>query len=146
MKAECEWTNKLHFKTDIDGFNLNMDAKRPLGEENGPTPKSLVLAAACGCTAMDVISLLKKYKQEPSYFKVTGVAESAKTHPAEFTEIKLQYIVNGNCEPEKLIEAVQLSQSKYCAVSAMLSRVTPIKYQITLNESLIAEGQSQFQN
>lgn len=146
MKVDCDWNGKQNFVAIINGFKVHMDATKPFGEENAPTPKQLVLAALCGCTGMDVVGLLKKNKQEPQKFKIEAEAEVATNHPHELTDVKLKYVLDGPCEPTQVTEAVGLSQTKYCAISSMLSRGTTISYDVSLNGKKIAQGKSDFQN
>ena len=144
VNAICRWQDKLTFNTELDEFNVSMDAKKPLGSDSAPTPKQLVLAAICGCTGMDVISLLKKYKQNTKAFEIEAQASPTDTHPISFKEVRLKYTLRGELDPEKVKEAVHLSQTKYCSVSAMISKAAPIVYEIYVNEEKIADGKSDF--
>lgn len=144
MKTSCEWNDKLSFTASVNGFKIIMDGAKPLGNNQAPSPKQYVLSALCTCTGMDVISLLTKYKQVPNDFKVEGEADVEPKHPHELINIRINYVLTGSCEPEKVIEAVELSQTKYCSVSSMLSRGTDIHYNIFLNEKLLASGIADF--
>lgn len=144
MKVDCDWTGKQSFVANVNGFKVHMDASKPFGDEKNPTPKQLVLAALCGCTGMDVIGLLKKNKQEPMKFKIEAEAAIAGDHPHELKDIKLRFLVDGSCDPIKVTEAVNLSQTRYCAVSSMVSRGTTITYDVSLNGKRIAQGRSEF--
>src|SRR3990167_4407991 len=108
MKTECVWQGKSNFVTNINGFKVQMDAKKPFGDEQAPSPKELVLGALCGCTGMDVVNFLKKYKQVPDKFTITAEATMAPTHPLEFKEISLKYEISGANDQERLAEAVRL--------------------------------------
>ncbi|PIS10952.1 MAG: hypothetical protein COT73_06660 [Bdellovibrio sp. CG10_big_fil_rev_8_21_14_0_10_47_8] len=121
-----------------------MDGKRPIGDESGPSPKQLVLAAICGCTGMDVISLLRKYKQETKTFEIDAEASATEGHPVMFKEVKLKYQLSGDLDIEKIKEAVHLSMTKYCSVSAMISKAAPINYEIFLNSEKIGAGEANF--
>lgn len=146
MKAKAVWTNKMSFTGSAGDHAVTMDAKSPIGSDGGITPKELLAIALCGCTAMDVIALARKYKQSVEKFEVrveAPVAEGA--HPAVATEFNLVYALEGqNIETEKILEAVKLSQTKYCAVSAMLSQSAPIRYTVEVNGSEIGSGQADF--
>lgn len=144
VKAVCRWQDKMTFNTALDDFNVPMDAKKPIGSDSAPTPKQLVLAAICGCTGMDVISLLKKYKLIVKTFEIEAHASPTDAHPITFKEVKLKYMFQGELEIEKVKEAVRLSQSKYCSVSAMISKVVPIFYEIYVNQEKVADGKSEF--
>lgn len=145
MKVDCDWNGKQNFVANVNGFKIYMDAAKPFGDEKNPTPKQLVLAALCGCTGMDVVGLLKKYKQEPTKFKIEAEAAIAGDHPHELQDIKLKYLIYGSCDPTKVTEAVGLSQTRYCAVSSMVSRGTTIAYDVSLNGKQISQGKSAFQ-
>lgn len=145
MKIECRWENQMLFKTLMDNHEVSMDAKPPLGKNQGPSPKQLALAGVSGCTAMDVIALLRKYKQEVKSFSVYADAPLTEgKHPVVFQKIDLRYVIEGEVDPEKAIEAVELSQTRYCGVSAMFSRACPIYYHIEINGEKVGEGQSRF--
>lgn len=133
------------FEGAADGHSLSMDAKTPIGKNTAPSPKELIALGMGGCTAMDVIALLKKYKQLPQSFEIEiDITPSEGKQPAVFERALLSYIVKGEVEPEKLLEAVKLSQSKFCGVSAMLSKSFPIHFRIELNGEEIGTGQSAF--
>lgn len=144
MQIKCIWDEKMKFSADMGGHSLLMDAKSPIGSDQGPTPKQLVLAGVAGCTAMDVIALMKKHRQEVKTFVIDAQTDLTQGNPSVFTDITLLYKATGNIDPEKLKEAVTLSQTKYCGVSAMLAKNAPIHYKIELNGEMIGEGQAKF--
>jgi putative redox protein len=145
MRIDCAWNGKQNFVANVNGFKVHMDAAKPFGDEKDPTPKQLVLAALCGCTGMDVVGLLKKNKQAPESFRIEADATVATSHPYELKDIKLKYLIDGSCDPAKVVEAVNLSQTRYCAVSSMVSRGTTITYNVSLNGKQISQGKSDFQ-
>lgn len=135
----------MEFDGLVDAQAVRMDAKPPIGKGAGPTPKELVAMGLGGCTAMDVIALLKKYKQAPSEFRVeVEIQNSAGGPPAVFEKAWLRFIVSGEVEVGKLLEAVRLSQTKYCGVTAMLLKALPIDYVIVLNGVEIGSGSANF--
>lgn len=144
MKVDCEWNNKLSFTANIDRFRVNMDGTRPFGDGLAPSPKQLLLSALCGCTGMDVMALLNKNKQVPYDFRIEALADTEENHPHELINIKLNYVLNGPCEPDKVMDAVRLSQTKYCAISSMISRGTDVDYNVFLNGKLLAGGRADF--
>jgi putative redox protein len=145
MKAVSTWTEKLQIVTTLEDHSTLMDAPAPLGNGAAPTPKELLLAALTGCTAMDVVSLLKKNRQHVERFTVGAEARVSATHPKVFTEISLAYRITGAVSRDLAVEAVRLSESRYCAVGAMLSRVVPIRYSVELNGLAVASGQASFE-
>lgn len=125
MKVACRWEEKLKLNAVADGHSIAMDTKAPLGTDTAMTPKQLVLAGLCGCTAMDVLSLLKKNKEPLETFEIEAEATLTSGHPVAFAEIQLKFRIMGAVNPEKALEAVKLSQTKFCGVSAMLSKGYP---------------------
>ncbi len=145
MKLQCKWNEKMKFTAQADGFELPMDAKSPIGESSAMTPKQLLLAGISGCTAMDVVALLKKYKQSFESLEVDANAQLTEgVYPAVFKEVSLVFKVQGAVDPSRLLEAVKLSQSKYCGVSAMVSKSVLITYAVELNGQNIGSGQADF--
>ena len=89
----------------------------------------LMLVSLCGCTGMDVVSLLKKMRVEFSGIELNVRAEKTEDHPHVFTRIDLEYVITGNDVDEaKLKKAIDLSQEKYCSVTAMLRKACPINH------------------
>lgn len=145
MKTTVVWKAGMEFDGVAGDNVVRMDAKSPLGKDIGATPKELVGMGLGGCTAMDVIALLKKYKQPPDSFRIDiEIHPSTGTHPIVFEKAILSFMVDGAVDPEKLKEAVKLSQTKYCGVSAMLSKSFPIEYRIILNGNEIETGVAKF--
>lgn len=146
MKTNVIWNQNMKFTGTNDKQTVTMDAKSPIGRGEGLTPKELVAIGMAGCSAMDVIGLMKKHKQNVTSFSVeTNVETSTSGHPSVFTKAELVYNIAGeNLEKTKVIEAVELSQSKYCGVSAMLSKAFPIEYRILVNQEEIATGKASF--
>ncbi len=122
-----------------------MDAKAPLGKGTAMSPKQLVAAGLCGCTAMDVAAAMRKHRQQLQSLDVTAEIETTKSgYPAVFTQIHLEFCVQGVIDPDVLRKAVHESQSKYCGVSAMLAQAVPITYAIELNGAAIGTGKAEF--
>ena len=145
MKTNLVWTEGMAFTAECDGKQVVMDSKPPLGKGLGMNPKELVATGLGGCTAMDVIALLKKHKQPVEGFKVSvDITPSTGPHPIIFQTIIITYEAMGEISPEVLVESVKLSQTKYCGVSAMISKATPVQYNILLNYQHIGSGQAQF--
>lgn len=143
--VDCVWKDKLTFDAVIDEMHVIQDAKPPLGSGLGPSPKQLLLSAICGCTGMDVVSLLKKFRQEVGAFHIDGSGELTQEHPVIFKVVNLKFVFTGaNLDPEKVKKAVHLSQTRYCGVSAMVSKAVDIFYSIELNGKTIATGQADF--
>jgi putative redox protein len=145
MKTTVVWKDGMEFDGVSEQHQIRMDAKAPLGKNAGATPKELVALGLGGCTAMDVIALLKKHKQPPQSFRIdVEITPSSGSYPVVFDKALLTFAVDGAVDSEKLIEAVQLSQTKYCGVSAMLSKAFPIEYRIVLNGTEVGSGAAKF--
>ncbi|WZL74248.1 OsmC family protein [Clostridiaceae bacterium 35-E11] len=131
-EVNCKWLNNMAFETDILGHTLTMDASPKVGGENrGPLPKPLTLASLAGCTGMDVVSILNKMRVELEGFDIKVHGELTEEHPKYYHKIHLTYTFQGKNLPlEKLERAVQLSQEKYCGVSALLSKGAEVTYEI----------------
>jgi putative redox protein len=105
------------------------------GDNDGFRPMELLAIGLAGCTAMDVISIMQKKKQEVSSFEVQVHADRAEEHPHVFTHIVIEYILGGrNIERDAAERAVQLSAEKYCPAQAMFRKVAPIELKITIKE------------
>lgn len=112
------------------GFTVDLGASPAVGgSDDGFRPMELMLISLAGCTAMDVISILRKKRQEVSHFEVNVQAERAPDHPKVYTDVLLTYIVHGEDIDEAAVErSIELSVTKYCSAHAMLSQATPIRH------------------
>ena len=127
MKATLNWTEGMQFSVSAGQHQILVDAKSPLGKDTGMAPKELVVAGLGGCTAMDVVALLKKHKQVVESFSVdTDVKMSQGKYPTVFTEAKITFTATGNIDKNIFLDSVRLSQTQYCGVSAMLVKAFPI--------------------
>lgn len=147
MQIKLEWKEKMQFVSVAGKREVAMDAKAPLGRGLGQTPKELLASSICGCTAMDVIAMMRKYRQEPSGFEVKASFDlSEGDHPKVFTAARLSFHLDGSLEEEKALEAVRLSQTRYCGVTAMLTKAFPIHWEVFVNGRQIGTGQAEFDN
>lgn len=107
-----------------------MDGPETVGGTNaGSRPKELLLFAVAGCTASDVVSILKKKRVPVQEFEMRVSGTERDEHPRIFTDIHLEYIVRGeNINPEDVERAIDLSATKYCSVSAMLKPTVNITH------------------
>ena len=123
----------MAFESEISGHRLIMDAVPTVGgSDQGPRPKPLVLASLAGCTGMDVVSILRKMQQHFTYFNIEVDAESGEDHPKTYNAMKLVYEFkeSDDLDKKKVEKAVELSQERYCGVSALLRKAIPIDYEI----------------
>jgi putative redox protein len=145
LQTKLTWNEKMRFTAAAGTHEVLLDAKPPLGQGRGANPKRLLLSALCGCTAMDVVALLRKHGQELQGFEVHAEATPSEGgHPAVFTAVDMAFHLHGPLDPAVAVEAVRLSQTRYCGVSAMLSRALPIRYEVFVNGASAGKGQAEF--
>jgi putative redox protein len=106
------------------GHDFLMDAESAAGgQERGPRPMEAVLMAFGGCTGMDVISILRKMRQTVTGYEVRLVGDRTAEQPTVFTDITVEHVVRGrNLNLDNVLRAIELSATRYCPVSAMLSK------------------------
>lgn len=122
------------------GFAVALDSP-PTGEpRTGPGPMEAVLAALAGCTALDVASILRKKRQTVRGYRIAITGERATEHPMVFTRIRVEHQVVGDVDAEALRRSIELSATRYCPVSAMLSRSVEIEHRYRLWQQ-VAEGE-----
>jgi putative redox protein len=103
------------------------------GRERGIHPKEMLLVALAGCTGMDVIAILRKKRQAVTDYRVRVVATQSAEHPKVYTQMVVQHIVSGPAlDPVAVARAVELSATKYCSVSAMLSAACPLTHEFRI--------------
>ena len=128
MEARSRWTDRDRFVGVADSSHaLVMDAG---DSKTGNSPMELVLIGLCGCTASDVVGILRKKREPFTSPEVRAEAERADTLPKVYTSIKLIYRVGGSVTPKAIEDAVKLSKEKYCSVSAMLEKTAKIDFVI----------------
>jgi putative redox protein len=120
------------------GFNVPLDADPSVGGANeGFRPLELMVVSLAGCTAMDVISILRKKQQQVAEFEVRVHADQRSNHPHVFTSAVITYQVCGiNVDEAALLRAIELSATRYCPAQAMLSSVFPIKMEYEIYEGV----------
>ena len=125
MKATVDWTGNASFKaTSGSGHSVQLDGPPDHGGENlGPRPMEMLLMGLGGCSAFDVMSILKKSRQDVTACHAELEADRADAVPAVFTRIHLHFVVTGNSLKDNLVKrAVSLSAEKYCSASIMLEK------------------------
>ena len=132
IEAKTIWADKDRFVGEASsGHAVVLDT----GEvKTASTPIELVLIGLCGCTASDVVGILRKKREPFTGLEVVAKAERAGGHPKVFTEIKLVYRVSGKVSHKAMEDAVRLSKEKYCSVSAMLEKSAKIEFEIEYSE------------
>lgn len=128
ITAKTIWTdNERYIGEATSRHAIVMDTAT---EKTAATPMELVLIALCGCTASDVVGILRKKREPFTSVEVSAKGERATGYPAVYTEIKLVYRVGGKVSRKAVEDAVKLSKEKYCSVSAMLEKTAKITFEI----------------
>ncbi len=128
IEASVNWSDQDRFVGSATSRHaLVMDAGK---EKTANSPMELVLLALCGCTASDVVGILRKKREAFTALEVRAEAERLDGYPAVYTDIKLTYRVTGPVAKKAMEDAVRLSKDKYCSVSAMLEKTAKITYSI----------------
>ena len=131
--------DSFHFEAkNEEGRTVHMDAAENMGGRNhGVRPMQMLLMALAGCSAIDIVSILKKQKQQIDdlHIEVEGERENIKQEVAKvFTDIKIHFLFKGNIESGKAKRAVELSMNKYCSVEKTLRLAgATIAYSISIN-------------
>ncbi len=124
MEAEIrvEWLGELRFKgTNANGKSAIMDATDKKGRPSGVNPMQLLLMALGGCTGIDIVSILKKQRQNLAGLALNMIGHRRSEPPRYYERIHIQYVLRGsNLDEKKVRRAIQLSEGKYCSVRAML--------------------------
>ena len=132
MECSVKWIDGgMSFVAETgSGHAFIMDGAPEAGGRNtGPRPMETVLAGTGGCTAFDVVLILKKSRQQVSGCEVKLSADRAETDPKVFTRIHMHFIVRGtDLKPNMVQNALKLSHDKYCSASAMLAKTAEITY------------------
>jgi putative redox protein len=128
IEASLNWTDNERFiGTASSRHAIVIDAG---AEKTANSPMELVLIALCGCTASDVVGILRKKREPFTGLEVFAKGERAEGYPAVYTSIHLTYTVRGQVSRKAMEDAVRLSKEKYCSVSAMLEKTAKITYTI----------------
>lgn len=127
MDAKLTWKSGMAFNGVADtNIEIPLDATIEHGGAGiGASPMELMLMGLGGCTAMDVISILQKKRQEVTNFEIILHADRATEHPKVFTNVTIEYVVTGHgIDAEAVGRAVELSETKYCSGIAMMRKAT----------------------
>lgn len=138
MECTIKWVDGMSFRAETgSGHLINMDGAPDAGGRNlAPRPMELMLAGAGGCTAFDVVLILKRGRQDVRDCTVRLEADRADTDPKVFTRIRFHYTVTGkNLKPESVERAIHLSAEKYCSASIMLGKTAEITHEWTIVEA-----------
>jgi putative redox protein len=130
-KAKITYTGGMQFVAQADsGPAIVMDADKEFGGNNaGPRPSELLIMGIGGCSGMDIISVLRKKKENVTGLEINVNGTKAEEHPKKYVAIDVEYIVKGkNLSDAAVKRAVDLSMEKYCSVKATLEGTAKITY------------------
>ena len=137
MNISVNWVDGLLMVGKSDsGHTITMDGPPESGGENlGVRPMEMLLLGVAGCTMIDVVTTLKKMRQDLSHLETKINAERATDHPKVFTDIHIQFILKGqNLDEKKVDKAITLSAEKYCSASIMLGETATITHDFEIIE------------
>jgi len=129
MKTSTIWKHDHAFESRLEQNVFHIDGNR----KEGPNPKALLLSAIAACSGIDVVDILEKMRISFSDLTIDVETEQTDEHPRVFKDIWVTYKIKTGEENEgKLRKAIELSLEKYCGVSAMLRKNSPINYKLEL--------------
>jgi len=131
MSTRVKWLDNMSFVGESEsGHSVVMDGSPEFGGRNlGARPMEMLLLGMGGCASFDVVSMLKKSKQDLIDCEVNITAERAETEPKVFTKIHLHFILSGNNLSEaRVARAIELSAEKYCSASIMLGKTAVVTH------------------
>ncbi|CAB9540225.1 Protein YhfA [uncultured Gammaproteobacteria bacterium] len=137
MKTTIKWINDMMMVGEsASGHAVVMDGPEELGGKNlGIRPMEMLLLGMGGCTTIDVVSTLKKMRENIRDCHAEITAERADEHPKVFTKIHIHFIAKGNnLNDKKVAKAVSLSAEKYCSASIMLGKTAKITHDFEIHE------------
>ena len=134
-QINLSWQKGMSFKTEVNGHEIVIDAVEAVGGENkGPRPKPFMMLSLAGCTGMDVVSILKKMRVEPDSFNVKVDGKLTEEHPKHYKSMHLIFEFTGKNLPlDKIKKAIELSDERYCGVSAVYKKAMILTYDIIIN-------------
>jgi putative redox protein len=138
--AQVNWVDGMQFVgTSGSGHGVIIDSAGEDGQHGGPGPMEYLLFGVLGCTGMDVISILKKKRQNVAGLKIFASGEQAETTPHYFTRIHLEYVAYGDVEEAALARAIELSETKYCSAMGSLNGKTEFSSTYRVEKSMESE-------
>jgi len=118
--------------TPNSGFTVRMDG----AAKAGPSPMELVLVGLAGCTGADVIDILRKKRQDVTHLEVRVHGDRSETHPRKYTNVEVNFVVTGHgVDPDAVRRSIELSETKYCSVSATLRDEVRLRTRFEVREA-----------
>ena len=137
MNLSVNWVDgRLMVGKSHSGHSITMDGPTEIGGDNlGVRPMEMLLLGVAGCTMIDVVTTLKKMRQDLSHCETKINAERANEHPKVFTDIHIHFVVKGkDLDSKKVDKAIKLSAEKYCPASIMLGKTAKITHDFEVTE------------
>jgi putative redox protein len=129
MKTHTTWLKEQEFQCRQGHSSISIDGN----QQSGFSPKALLLAGLAGCSGIDIVEILQKMRVKFSALEIDTETTQTNTHPRVFKDIYLVFkIKTGKENRDKVIKAIELSLEKYCGVSAMLRKHSPIHYRLEI--------------
>ncbi len=138
MTAKAHLVTEMEFDAEAgSGHRVTLDAAESGGgHDRGFRPMELLLVGLAGCTAMDVIGILRKKRQHVTDYEVLVHGERAEDHPMVFTDVTVEHIVTGHgVDPTAVARAIELSETKYCGAGATISKTATLKHTFRVLEA-----------
>ncbi len=135
MKTRVKWLDNMSFVGESgSGHSVVMDGPPEFGGRNlGVRPMEMLLLGLGGCASFDIVSMLKKGKQDLVDCEVEITAERADEEPKVFTKIHLHFVISGNdLSKKRVARAIELSAEKYCSASIMLGKTAEVTHDFEL--------------
>ena len=138
MDAKVTWDKRMTFTGSANsGFTVKLGTDQSVGgDDDGLRPMELIAIGLAGCTAMDVISIMQKKRQQVTAFETRIHADRAEEHPKVFTHVTVTYSFEGhNIDPTAVERSIELSATKYCPAQAMLEKAVEIEHTYEIREA-----------
>lgn len=137
QNATVALVESMHFIGMIDDFRIDVDADESVGGTGaGPQPLRLLLLSVASCTAMDVVSILRKKRQHIAVLSVEAKGAAAEGYPKSFERVEIVYRVQGeSIDPRAVERAIELSETRYCPVIAMVGKAAKVSTRYEIEDS-----------
>jgi len=135
MEVNVHWKKGLTFSgVGAQNVEIPIDViPEQGGLGSGASPMELVLMSVCGCSGMDIISIMQKKQQKVNAFSIKATGERAETYPKVFTRVHLEYTFDGeNIDRAAADRSIELSLTKYCSVYPMLAKSIEFTHSVTI--------------
>jgi putative redox protein len=134
MEIQATLAGEMRF--DIETGSGHLITLDTVEQDAGPRPMELLLAALAGCAGMDIITILRKMRQEVTSYTIQVYGERAEQQPRPFTEITVEHVITGHAiNPAAVQRAIDLTEQRYCGVSAMLDKAAKLTHTFRIAES-----------